>query len=223
MARFAGIDRARGRVRAVLSPPRSACATERRASAFAAEFLRCRGLFEFLWPDTAPAADRGRLPLARPDLQVGHARPARRRAALAPPRREDARADPRAPQRRRRSTAGLETVAIDAGVFEALRQLDLFPDIDEATSPKPPTVDEVLDKLESAARRKLAAARATRSGVASPTGSKRSAGPARLGAALRRVPQAAARARPAARRGRAGRGGRPPRRRSRSSTPTRAR
>ena len=49
---------------------------------------------------------------------------------------------------------GLEEVAVDAEVFEALRQLELFPaDVDPGT---PPTVEEVLDTLEARLRRKLA-------------------------------------------------------------------
>ena len=48
-----------------------------------------------------------------------------------------------------------QTVAIDAGVFEALRQLDLFPDIDEGDDPEPPTVEDILDKLEARLQRKL--------------------------------------------------------------------
>ena len=52
---------------------------------------------------------------------------------------------------------GLETVAIDAEVFEAFRQLNLFPDIDP-TMPEPPTIEDVLGNLENRLRRKLAGA-----------------------------------------------------------------
>jgi len=49
---------------------------------------------------------------------------------------------------------GLEEIAVDAEVFEALRQLDLFPpDVDEADDP--PTVEDVLQTLEERLRRKL--------------------------------------------------------------------
>lgn len=42
------------------------------------------------------------------------------------------------------------------GVFEALRQLNPFPDISDGDEPTPPTVEDILDTLEARLRRKLA-------------------------------------------------------------------
>lgn len=50
---------------------------------------------------------------------------------------------------------GLETVAVDAEVFEALRQLQLWP-ADEPQPAEPPTIEEALDRLEARLRSKLA-------------------------------------------------------------------
>ena len=47
-----------------------------------------------------------------------------------------------------------EAIAIDAGTFEALRQLQLFP-ADGLARGVPPTVDEVLDTVEGRLRRKI--------------------------------------------------------------------
>jgi hypothetical protein len=52
-------------------------------------------------------------------------------------------------------TGSLETIAIDADVFEALRQLNLWPP-DEPPPTEPPTIDEALDRLEARLRAKLA-------------------------------------------------------------------
>jgi type I restriction enzyme R subunit len=55
------------------------------------------------------------------------------------------------------SDAAAESIAIDAGTFEVLRQLELFGDDGAgAAPPEPPTIDEVLDTLEARLRRKLA-------------------------------------------------------------------
>lgn len=50
--------------------------------------------------------------------------------------------------------AGLETVAVDAEVFEALRQMKLWSS-DEPEPAEPPTIEDVLDTLESRLTRKL--------------------------------------------------------------------
>ena len=123
--------------------------------AFAVEFVRAEGLFEFLWPDTGLRA-----------VETAYKWLARIYKSVAP---TDA-ADKLLWQRLGAKTAqliyehlsdvtidatGLETVAIDAEVFEALRQLDLFP-LDAPEPKEPPTVEDVLDRLESRLARKLA-------------------------------------------------------------------
>jgi type I restriction enzyme R subunit len=55
--------------------------------------------------------------------------------------------------------AGLESVAIDAGVFETLRQLNMFPDPGPGGQPAPLTVEEVLDTLEKRLQAKLRGSR----------------------------------------------------------------
>lgn len=124
--------------------------------AFAAEFIRAEGLFEFLWPDTAlkPVESdykwlariyKSVTPTDAPDRLLWQ-RLGAKTAELIHEHLTDVTVDGR----------GLETVAIDAGVFEALRQLNLFPDIDEGEDPEPPTVEDILDKLETRLQRKLA-------------------------------------------------------------------
>nr|MDQ2729409.1 type I restriction endonuclease subunit R [Actinomycetota bacterium] len=49
---------------------------------------------------------------------------------------------------------GLETVAVDAEVFEALRQMNLFPP-EILDTGEPPTVEEILDSLEARLANKL--------------------------------------------------------------------
>ena len=46
-------------------------------------------------------------------------------------------------------------MALDADVFEALRQLDLLPKTGPGEEPTPPTIEEVLDTLEARLRRRL--------------------------------------------------------------------
>ena len=76
MARFDGVDRDRRRPSSSCSQRRSGIATIEARAAFAEEFLRCRGAVRVPVARHAPAADRGRLPLARPHLQVGRSPPA---------------------------------------------------------------------------------------------------------------------------------------------------
>src|SRR5205814_831686 len=64
--------------------------------------------------------------------------------------------------------SGLAEIAVDTGVFEALRDLELFPGmIDQRT---PPTTAEVLDTIEGRPRRNLdRRARRPRGATAAPT------------------------------------------------------
>jgi type I restriction enzyme R subunit len=154
MARFEGIDRTASGFEQLYSA-QERLPDQATRDDFAVEFLRAEGLFEFLWPDTALRA-----------IESDYKWLARIYKSVAP---TDA-ADKLLWQRLGAKTAqliyehlsdvtidatGLETVAIDAEVFEALRQLDLFPS--DAPEPKePPTVEDVLDRLESRLARKLA-------------------------------------------------------------------
>ena len=131
--------------------------------AFAEDFLRAEGLFEFLWPDGAirPYEDDYRW-LARIYKSVtptGGAdrllwqRLGAKTAELIHEHISDVRV----------GTAGLETVAIDAEVFEALRQTGLWPS-PEPEPPEPPTVEEVLDRLQTQLAKKLTGTTPTPSG-----------------------------------------------------------
>ena len=156
MARFEGIDRTTSGFEQLYAA-QERLPDQANRDAFAIEFLRAEGLFEFLWPDTALRA-----------VESDYKWLARIYKSVAP---TDA-ADKLLWQRLGAKTAqiiyehlsdvtidatGLETVAIDAEVFEALRQLNLFP-LDEPEPSEPPTVEDVLDRLESRLARKLAGA-----------------------------------------------------------------
>lgn len=153
MARFDGIDRhASGFEQLYEAQNRLPDQTSR--DAFAAEFLRAEGLFEFLWPDTGLKPYESdykwlaRIYKSVMPTDVGDKllwqRLGIKTAELIHEHISDVAVD-----------GGLETVAIDAGVFEALRQLNLFPD-EPDEEPEPPTIDDVLDTLETRLARKLA-------------------------------------------------------------------
>ena len=107
MARFAGIDRSASGFEQLYAAQERLGDQAARA-AFAADFLRAEGLFEFLWPDTALRPVRGRLQVAGPRLQERRPHRRRRQAPVAAPRDQDSPVDPRAPLRRdhRRRRAG---------------------------------------------------------------------------------------------------------------------
>ncbi len=120
--------------------------------AFAKEFLQCQGLFEFLWPDTT----------LRP-IEVDYQWLARIYASVMPSVDADRLLWQRLGVKTRELIAehvgevkvggGLERIAIDADIFEVLRQLDLFKDA--AQIEDRPTIDEVLDTLAARLQRKL--------------------------------------------------------------------
>lgn len=153
MARFSGIDRTASGFEQLYAAQERLVSTESR-DAFAEEFLRAQGLFEFLWPDTAirvfetdykwlariyrsvmPSDNAGRLLWHRLGAKT---------AELIAEHLSDVTID----------AAGLERVAVDAEVFEALRQMRLWPP-DEPEPIEPPTIDEALDRLETRLRAKL--------------------------------------------------------------------
>jgi len=122
---------------------------------FAEEFLRAQGLFEFLWPSTAirPYEDdykwlariyRSVVPTDAPDKLLWH-RLGAKTAELIHEHLSDVTID----------ASGLENVAIDAEVFEALRQMELWPPT-EPQPTEPPTVEDALDRIETRLRAKLA-------------------------------------------------------------------
>lgn len=122
---------------------------------FAAEFLRAEGLFEFLWPDTALRPIEGDYkwlariyksvqPTDAPD-QLLWQRLGAKTQELIHKHLTDVIVD----------RTALETVAVDAGVFEKIRELKLFDDLPGGDIDEPPTIEDVLEKLEDRLRRKL--------------------------------------------------------------------
>jgi type I restriction enzyme R subunit len=156
MVRFHSVDRnAKGFEQ--LYEAQNCLPTQADRDSFAADFIRAEGLFEFLWPDTAirpVEADykwlsriyKSIMPTDAPDKLLWQ-RLGAKTTALISEYVTGFEVDSR----------GLETVAIDAEVFEVFRQLNLFPDIDP-TRPEPPTIEDVLGNLENRLRRKLAGA-----------------------------------------------------------------
>lgn len=145
MARFVSVDRHASGLEQLYAA-QECLPDQATRDAFAAEFIRAEGLFEFLWPDTAlkPGESdykwlariyKSVTPTDAPDRLLWQ-RLGAKTAELIHEHLTDVTVDGR----------GLETVAIDAGVFEALRQLNLFPDIDQGDDPEPPTVEDILDK-----------------------------------------------------------------------------
>ena len=156
MGRFEGVDRkVSGFDQLYQAQERLKEQAER--DAFAADFVRAEGLFEFLWPDTALKPIEGDykwlariyksiVPTDAPDKLLWQ-RLGAKTADLINEHVTDFVVDRR----------GLETVAIDAEVFEALRQLNLFPEgPGDGETPEPPTIEEVLGHLEDRLKRKLA-------------------------------------------------------------------
>ena len=141
-------------VRAAAWPRRSGSPTVEARAASPSEFLRCEGLFEFLWPDTAcgpsrtttagsPASTSRSQPTGVADALLWHRLGAKTAELIA----EHLTAS-------RSTTTGLETIAIDAGVFEALRATRPVPRRRSIRHGRPPC-DEVLDTIEARLRRKL--------------------------------------------------------------------
>lgn len=152
VARFDGIDRSASAFEQLMTAQERLADSEARRG-FAEPFLRCEGLFEFLRPDTALRS-----------IEVNYRWLARVYKSIAPTgvadkllwHRLDAKTAELITEHLHGVTVddtGLETIAVDAGVFEALRELELFP---TPIDPKrPPTLAEVLDSIEARLRRKL--------------------------------------------------------------------
>ena len=154
MAPFAGIDRTLAAYEQLMAAQEAIRTVEARAD-FAANFLRCEALFELLWPDTR----------LRP-IEDDYRWLARIYASIRPSVDANALLWHRLGEKTRDligeyiggveiEDAEAEAIAIDAGTFEALRQLAIFDD-QPVPRPVPPTIDEVLDTIEKRLRRKLA-------------------------------------------------------------------
>jgi type I restriction enzyme, R subunit len=155
LARFAGVDRTAAGFEQ-LYQAQEALPDQDARDAFAAEYLRAQGLFEFLWPNTALRpieADykwltriyKSVMPTDAADRLLWH-RLGAKTAELINEHVTDITV----------GSGGLETVAIDAGTIEAIRQLGLFPDTDPLGAPsEPPTIDDILDTLEARLAAKL--------------------------------------------------------------------
>jgi type I restriction enzyme R subunit len=154
MAPFAEIDRTAAAYEQLMAAQEAIRTVEARAD-FAQGFLRCEALFELLWPDTR----------LRP-IEDDYRWLARIYASVRPSVDANALLWHRLGEKTRDligeyisgvevDAAEAEVIAIDAGTFEALRQLTIF---DAGPEPRavPPTIDEVLDTVEKRLRRKLA-------------------------------------------------------------------
>src|ERR1019366_741457 len=139
MTPFEGVDRA-GAAYEQLMAAQEQLATVNARGDFAAGFLRCEALFELLWPDTR----------LRP-VENDYRWLARVYASIRPSVDANALLWHRLGEKTRDligayisgvavEQAEAEAIAIDAGTFEALRQLAIFDDEPERRS-EPPTVD----------------------------------------------------------------------------------
>ena len=128
--------------------------TEPKREEFAAQFMRCQGLFEFLWPDMKlrPIEDDYRF-LAKVYSSIAP----NKAADLLLWQRLGAKTMAIVHEHLTGVTIDadqLEKVAMDAGVLEALKDLTLFPPAPEHGKPLP-TALEVLQRLEERIQRRF--------------------------------------------------------------------
>ncbi len=153
IARFSGVDRSKETFEQIFDAQQILDTPDKRDE-FAAEFMHCQGLFEFLWPDTAlrPVEDDYKFlakvyasiaPNNAADLLLWH-RLGAKTSAIVHEHLKGVTVDP----------DQLETVAMDAEVVEALQQLELIDDPPEPGKPAP-TALEVLERLEERIRRRM--------------------------------------------------------------------
>jgi type I restriction enzyme R subunit len=154
MRPFIGIDQAT-EAYAQLLAAHEVLSTEERRADFAKEFLRCESLFELLWPDT-------RLRRTESDYRWL----ARIYASITPTVDANALLWHRLGGKTRQligeyltgvevTEAEADAIAIDAGTFEVLRQLEFFAPDEAGSRDEAPSIDEVLDTIEARLRRKL--------------------------------------------------------------------
>lgn len=150
---FAGVDRTADAYEQLMAAQEVLASLETRAD-FAERFLRCEALFELLWPEAR----------LRP-IETDYRWLARIYASVSPTVDANALLWHRLGEKTRdligEYISGVEVgdteaeaIAIDAGTFEVLRQLQLFAP-DDVGGAEPPTVDEVLDTVEKRLQRKL--------------------------------------------------------------------
>jgi type I restriction enzyme R subunit len=154
MEQFSGVDRTKSTFDQLHQSQQILDSADKR-NEFAAKFMRCQGLFEFLWPDT-------RLRVVEEDYKFL----ARLYSTIAPNKGADiilwqklgAKTMEIVHQHLTQVTIdaeALESVAIDAGLLEVLRDGKLFPDTPGTGKPAP-TALEVLAKLEERIRKRMA-------------------------------------------------------------------
>ena len=153
MLRFERIDRNQSEFEQ-LSDAQQLLPTSDERDAFAEEFMRCEGLFEFLWPDTRLRPIEGDYKwLARIYESVRPIDVVNRMLW----QRLGAKTIAIVHEHLSDVTVGrdeLENIAIDAEMFDSLRQLDLFP-TGVGPSGKAPSAMEILERLEERLRAKL--------------------------------------------------------------------
>lgn len=154
VARFSGIDRAESGFSVLLQAQERLHDAEDKAE-FAAEFLRCSMLWEFLSPDPALRAYQDDYrwlaklyasvqPSSAPNQLLWHRLGAKTLALV-----HEAISDVQV-------GGGLESVALDDEVIEVVKQLNLGnADPDGTASPSPKTAAEVLDSIEERLRKRL--------------------------------------------------------------------
>jgi type I restriction enzyme, R subunit len=127
--------------------------SESKREQFAAEFTKCQGLFEFLWPDTK----------LRP-IEEDYKFLARIYKSIAPSRAADQllwqRLGAKTLEIVHTHLTGitidpdkLDKIAIDVGLLEALKEAGLFPQEDAVKSP--PSAQEVMQKIEQRIQKRL--------------------------------------------------------------------
>lgn len=147
LARFDGVDRTATGFEQLYAAQEGLPDQDTR-DAFAADFMRCQGLFELLWPDSALRhyeADYRWLAKIYKSIAPTNAASAllwqrlgAKTSELIHENISEVSVD----------RGGLESVAVDAEVFEALRQMNLFPP-DDPEPAEPPTVEDILDTIEA--------------------------------------------------------------------------
>lgn len=151
--RFSGVDRSKSMFDQIFYI-QQILDTQVKRNGFAAEFMRCQGLFEFLWPDTAlrPIEDDYKFlamvyasitPNNAADLLLWH-RLGAKTSAIVHEHLQGVTID----------ASQLETIAMDAEIVEVLKELKLIDDPPEPSKPAP-TAWEVLERLEDRIRRRM--------------------------------------------------------------------
>jgi type I restriction enzyme R subunit len=152
--RFSGVDRTQPMFNQI-HDAQGILSTQEVRNEFAAEFMRCQGLFEFLWPDIQlRAVEDDYKFLAKVYMSIAP----NKAADLLLWHRLGAKTMEIVHEHLTQVTIDaklLESVAMDAGLLEVLQGGKLFPDPPAPGKP-PPTAMEVLLKLEERIRKRMA-------------------------------------------------------------------